>query len=592
MYRHLSEQQKQVLLYNGGHYVVKACPGSGKTHSVAALISRLIREKEFRRKGIASLSFTNVACEEINQKLANHFGIRYQLGYPHLISTLDSFFNNFIFLPFGHLVMKCGCRPKLVGEPHFSHIRQRPFQRYDRYFDQVSYNIKGELVKIASAQVFDFKWKDFNKDGSRDGNIENLQKMKDYFHKKGYANQCDANYFTLEILKKYPLIQHSIANRYEYFIIDEAQDTNEIQMEIINLLKTGGASNIILIGDRDQAIFEWNSAKPDLFDEKYEQWNSIIIDENRRSSQNICNVIKNFSSFPSMVAVNQSVSRYKFEPQIIGYKKAKEKRGEWVVTQDESKLSVNNIVKSFCSICLENNIPITADNVAVLFRGKSQGELLGINNIKNEKSPWKSTCYYALYIVKGKYLMDKGDFNKGYKLLEKGLLYAITENRTKDVFDIEEYIKDLIVRYGSFKKYREKIFSIINRIPSTINRNLTEWIQEVNNLIIKDIVLSVETGEEDIIIEDLFDDFPKISFPYYCDTIHSAKGKTFEAVLVFLGKKDGKNYTTMLNNFEKMSQEEALRIVYVAISRPRKILIIATPEEDVSCWKTHLGILN
>ena len=128
MFEHLSDKQKEILNYSKGTVVVKACPGSGKTYSVSARISKLIIENEFRRKGIAAISFTNVACSEIEQKLRDDFGIYVPLKHPHFIGTIDSFINTYIFLPFGHLIMKCSIRPVLVGEPH-SNWSHKSFER-------------------------------------------------------------------------------------------------------------------------------------------------------------------------------------------------------------------------------------------------------------------------------------------------------------------------------------------------------------------------------------------------------------------------------------------------------------------------------
>jgi len=76
---------------------------------------------------------------------------------------------------------------------------------------------------------------------------------------------------------------------------------------------------------------------------------------------------------------------------------------------------------------------------------------------------------------------------------------------------------------------------------------------------------------------------------YTLGTVHSIKGETFEAILFFVKKKggDNRNYNTILNS--QIIENEELRIVYVAISRPRKILVIACPEKDVSVWATRFS---
>ena len=77
----------------------------------------------------------------------------------------------------------------------------------------------------------------------------------------------------------------------------------------------------------------------------------------------------------------------------------------------------------------------------------------------------------------------------------------------------------------------------------------------------------------------------------YLKTIHSVKGMTLEAILVFLSKKAvSTNYATILNNPAKYSvnNNEELRIVYVACTRPRKLLWIAVPSDDIDCWRNKL----
>ena len=111
----LSAQQQAVVDCNEPRIVVKACPGSGKTFSVAARMAKLLQENNLsRHQGIAAISFTNTACEVIQKELKETFGCR-NIGYPSFIGTIDSFINTYIFLPYAHLVMGCNYRPDIVG---------------------------------------------------------------------------------------------------------------------------------------------------------------------------------------------------------------------------------------------------------------------------------------------------------------------------------------------------------------------------------------------------------------------------------------------------------------------------------------------
>lgn len=75
------------------------------------------------------------------------------------------------------------------------------------------------------------------------------------------------------------------------------------------------------------------------------------------------------------------------------------------------------------------------------------------------------------------------------------------------------------------------------------------------------------------------------------DTVHGAKGQSIEAVLLVLKTKppSGKAYKKLiLENTVRDSEE--LRIVYVAVTRAKKVLRIAVPMSDKSAWTEFLGL--
>ncbi|MEQ6123993.1 ATP-dependent helicase [Pseudotenacibaculum sp. MALMAid0570] len=599
MYEHLSDKQKEILNYKHGAVVVKACPGSGKTYSVSARISKLLHENDFKRKGIAAISFTNVACSEIEEKLRDDFGTYVPLKYPHFIGTIDSFINTYIFLPFGHLIMKCSIRPILVGEPHSNWSHKLFPTDYSQYFDKTSFNINDELIRLAPHQAFHFIWNYYTKAGKLNGNIQNIINSKWDFFSKGYANQSDANYIALKILDNYPLIAANVANLFEYFIIDEAQDTNEVQMRILDILKNSGANNLMLIGDRDQSIFEWNDAKPELFDKKFEEWDNILLDENRRSSQAICNFTSNLSSFEKSDAVNEEVADYDFVPQIIGYKLPKKatKKDPTIISQEESKSSFDYILSEFLKLCKENDIEINKENVAVLYRGKSSSKYLGLNlDISSyENIPWIDKQYHVRNIILGKHLIENYDFFKGYKLIEKGYFEALIRKTNRNFYCTDDFIKAQIELNG-FMKHRDTIFSFIGKLSETNGKTFNKWVEESNKEL-KDsgITLNINTENGDILIDDYYASNLNSNsiHPFYYGTVHSVKGKTFEAVLLLLGKKAIRNYVNIINvpDFNALPDncKEELRIVYVGITRPRKVLIMAVPDSDVEVWNNKMG---
>lgn len=609
----LSDEQRKVHNFNGGTVVIKACPGSGKTFSVSARIARLMSLKSEGIQSIAALSFTNVACEEISSKLKTDFGISWFGKSPHYLGTLDSFINQFIFLQFGHLVMNCNRRPELVGKPYSHWTKGKGERKYrwakgrticyaanpDEYFDCTTFNLKDELVPIVPSQNFHFSWKKyFNKDKSVFKPIQDIIDSKKKYFEQGFANQSDANYHALVILKKYPLIAEALARKFKYFIIDEAQDTDEIQMAIIELLHAKGAGNIMLVGDRDQSIFEWNDAMPELFDNKYEQWNKIELIENRRSSQRICNTIQPLSSFPRLIAVDRKVAQYDYYPEVNGFKWPSTLKKRVVVSDEQSKISFIPVLQRFLATCEQHSIKIDKASVAVLYRGTATARYLDINRdiLESDKIPWKASNYHVKDIVRGKLLYENGMLEEGYRLVEKGFFEGLNKTLDPTFYCSRLHIDREIEKYG-FKEHRARVFRFLNMLPKATGAMLNKWITDSNASLTANSVgfqLVVKNANSNVQIQDIFagDLISNDIHPFYFGTIHSAKGKTFEAVLLILGKKPGNRsyYKTMLEEGPKDGEAEELRNVYVALSRPRRILMMAVPEEDVQLWKRKLRV--
>ena len=63
-----------------------------------------------------------------------------------------------------------------------------------------------------------------------------------------------------------------MARRFPIIVIDEAQDSSRIQIRIIDTLIRAGVTEVMLAGDPYQAIYEWRQAEPQLFEDKFSEW--------------------------------------------------------------------------------------------------------------------------------------------------------------------------------------------------------------------------------------------------------------------------------------------------------------------------------
>lgn len=587
MDKQLTDIQKKILKKNG-KFVVRACPGSGKTFTVAAKMAKLLKNWSHKHQGVAVLSFTNVAWQEIEKELKNTFDVNIPIQHPHFLRTIDSFVNNFIFLHYGHLILECEDRPVLVGEPAYpwkmKNYNYDPYQ----YFDKTSYDFNGDFSPTVSLDKFHFQWKKTNSDGSLNRNYSKLIKMKENLLKKGFANQADIDYFSMKLLEKYPNIAETIALRFPFFIIDEAQDTSKIQMHIIDILVENGLENIILVGDPDQAIFEWRDAEPELFNEKAQEWDMILMNENWRSSQNICNFSYKVASLNEQsIAVNNELTNFPHKPEIWEY--------------DKDNPNFNEILSKFLELCESKNISLDPFNVAILSRSKNlMSEIISLTDVDSENkaqngfNPWLQSSY-AKELMVSKYLYDKAQFQKSFEILEKTYLGILEGNPVYSDYELSELIKE-----EGYFNFKNKIFDLINLMPQS-NITIGEWIDEFKgNLTNSNFAnlkrnLDIKEGYENLKFDELFANYKdkEISHEYLLSTIHKVKGETFEAILLILKKRGtGAHYTTLLRGNKKTMDSEEIRNVYVGITRPRKILVLAVPSDDKDIWMEYFGLLE
>jgi DNA helicase-2/ATP-dependent DNA helicase PcrA len=552
MFETLSDKQREIVFDKTGKFVVRACPGSGKTFCVSARLARLISAWKKQYEGIAAVSFTNVAWQEIEKKYSEEFLVGNRISFPHFLGTIDSFINKYIFLPYGHLVLKCNNRPILVGEPH-GIWTGKYFS--DSLFDNLSYKIDGSLYAI-NERIMPPNWL----------NNANISRSKKSINKGGYATQSDANYFAMKVLETFPQIAKAISLRFPYLIVDEAQDTSEIQMRIIDLLIANGLNEVMLVGDPDQAIFEWNDARPDLLNQKFNEWEgSIILNESRRSSQHICNSTFKISSLSEVsTSVNDEVKNFEHKPKVILY-----------------NTNLPQIVADFIDECNQNGITVSEKTVAVIYRSKNLiNEITGIPEVPFNANPWTTHDNYTKDFAKGKFLYDNGDFKGGFKAIEKAILKQIGNLS----FCSEDTITKMIDKMG-FISLKSQVHEFINLLPKT-DVTLGDWVSSTNAIIEEKLLkfqLSISNTGKNFSFKQIFlNESEKVTNRNYrLGTVHSVKGETFDATLLILKTKGiGKAYKTLLNGNISISDSEELRIAYVGITRPRKILLIAVPDEQ------------
>ncbi len=267
-------EQQAVLDNTARVRVVCAAPGSGKTWLVAELICQELARCTSRSSGIAALSFTRVGGDEIRKALGH------ELGHPHYVGTIDAFLFRYVVRPYLNNVWK-----------DFAPIRLIPAEWSPNYWAKgpsgVSIQCRGIGGKSArNYNLLSLCFVGENDDqpviASRNGYSQAFEKVEEnerkvlmdakvaMWKKCGWLTHSDAAFLACQLLDDAnygKTIRAEIIRRFPFVVVDELQDTGFYLGKSIQLLLCDSAVRAVLVGDPDQAIFEFNGASPELFND-------------------------------------------------------------------------------------------------------------------------------------------------------------------------------------------------------------------------------------------------------------------------------------------------------------------------------------
>ncbi|MBN1153213.1 MAG: ATP-dependent helicase [Dehalococcoidia bacterium] len=265
-------EQEAVLNSEARVRVIKASPGSGKTWLVAEVVRRELATWKDNSKGIAALSFTRVAGQEIRK------AVGYDLLHPHFVGTLDAFLLRFVILPFLSKVYPTLKRPRLIPadwRPAFW-TKQPDGNVWEHRVASGGAGKSYNLFNVCYVDEVDgkpvMKYRGPHRgrlDEIDQGDLEGLRSAKKrVWQKLGWLSHSDAALLSSYVLssRRYgKSICGEIARRFPLLIVDELQDTGYYLGK--SVLALAGHSDVrsVLVGDPDQAIFEFGGARPDMF---------------------------------------------------------------------------------------------------------------------------------------------------------------------------------------------------------------------------------------------------------------------------------------------------------------------------------------
>ena len=259
-YEQLNGNQQTAANWGDGPILVLAGPGSGKTAVLTLRIARIIKSTPEENFKVLGLTFTVRAANEMNKRLLELLGVHSQRVQ---LKTFHSFCSDLLRQHGSHLGLK----------PDFSVITDDK----DRTLILKDINDRGEVLiddpedtlkKIDKMFIRGILPEELESYFEPD-KIEQCNKLRAIFNSYIEAlllsNQLDFGsmiYFAHRVLSTKKRIANQIRTVYNYICVDEFQDTNLAQYQILKQIAPDETSNLFVVADDDQVIFQWNGADP------------------------------------------------------------------------------------------------------------------------------------------------------------------------------------------------------------------------------------------------------------------------------------------------------------------------------------------
>jgi DNA helicase II / ATP-dependent DNA helicase PcrA len=278
--QNLSPVQEAAVRCVSSPTIVTAGAGSGKTRTLTHKIAFLVKELRLRPEKILAITFTNKAASEMKGRLEQITG-RPVEDFPWVRTFHSACFR----------ILKEHC--ELLGYRKPVSIHDDSHQRTHLKKVLAEFNLDKKFLYAAVSMISHAKNSGdprhyVNLYGKLPRKRELYTLYNEMLERSNAVDFDDILLLTRDLLSRFPEIRKRYQESFDYILIDEFQDTNNIQNEIVDLLLRNG--NLTVVGDDYQSIYKFRGAEPlhfINFPQKYESAQVFKLEENFRSTAQI-----------------------------------------------------------------------------------------------------------------------------------------------------------------------------------------------------------------------------------------------------------------------------------------------------------------
>ncbi|MBQ8038008.1 MAG: ATP-dependent helicase [Proteobacteria bacterium] len=637
----LNPPQRDAVTYDGvKHCLILAGAGSGKTrvltHRIAWLISQGIAPA-----AILAITFTNKAAREMRERAMalipeedhaglqlstfHAFGARFLRQYA-AYAGLESSFSIYAETEQKTLIKSIMTQAGILGsntELSESETQKQKAAVSDYLNTIMSWKEAGKSVEQAQTDA-------------KSREAQYMADVYENYEKQLVANNavdfCGLLLWPRFILQNYENVRSRIQARYRHILVDEFQDTNGVQLQLLRLL-CGPNAQLTVVGDDDQSIYTWRGADPTAileFEDRFGACDVFKLEQNYRSTKPILTCAGN------LIACNTARTEKRLWTNTEGGEKVH------VISYDSDWDEAADVISQMIS--RHNAARVSWEKFAILYRKNSQSvsferecthnaipyQIIGATGFYDREEIVDLIAYLKVLVnpadtIALRRIINKPNRGIGEKTCDK--LIELMEQKTKS-FGLSptqcliSLLEDIaaarvkIPRAGAkLAAGCQSLLALFSRVENWRSRPPRETLLDIldeTNFMTHLKKATLKKGQDFAEAEDRIhsliqeldahqakspNDLPgfledmTLIRPESDDTkravnlmtIHSAKGLEFDVVYI-VGVSDG---MLPLRRSGECNLEEERRLMYVAMTRARKVLTITYAE------KTHTyGQLN
>jgi len=569
--------EQGIAVRERGHCVVLAGPGSGKTKTLTTAMARALIQDVVDPRGVACITYNNECAIELETRLAR-LGIH--ANERSFIGTVHSFALTQVITPYARCIP--GLLPPEFRVADTAERRAAVEIAYRNVFGEDRFNPhdRWEFAEEKRRRNVDRALPDW-----RGQNPELAQFIEAYeteLRNRGLIDFDDMPLIAFRMIQSHAWIRDALRARFPVLFVDEYQDLGHALHELVLLLCFKGGMRLFAVGDADQSIYGFTGANPELLQ-------SLL------ARPDVREVRLRFNYRSGAKIIRASLGALGEERDYRGLDDAPEGDLAFWTVKGGHDAQAGAIAASVLPKLLER---YPHEEVAILYRAAWLGDKVAAA-LDEQAIPYVRTDGNALIkrssrlarFVESCAAWVTGGWHEAdppYARLLSQALALVFGGRASDAEE-QAVSRQLIAFLRSGIGAGESAHVWLQRFSREL---LAPWRQVARNPqqeweVLADLISRTNPAQDKDMPLNIFAGRIEGSGRVSLSTLHSAKGREFDAVILF-----GMNAGDIPSNRDKKSPgslREARRLFYVGVTRPRKELAIVFQERNYSPWIAELS---